>query len=118
MKKILAVFDATKYAEGASKYAIEIAKTTNSLLVGVFVQDMRYINYTYAYAWEQPFIDFTSIDEAQKEENEKKLKEMQEQQYILQSAAGNLNDTDKKAFEKIIGKYIKEIDKCIALLSE
>jgi nucleotide-binding universal stress UspA family protein len=71
MKKILAVFDATKYAEGASKYAIEIAKTTNSLLVGVFVQDMRYINYTYAYAWEQPFIDFTSIDEAQKEENEK-----------------------------------------------
>ena len=33
--KILAAFDGTKYSEGASKYAIEIAKATNSLLVAV-----------------------------------------------------------------------------------
>jgi chromosome segregation ATPase len=52
------------------------------------------------------------------EVNEKKIRAMEEQQYILKSAAGNLGDTDKKAFEQIIGKYIKEIDKCIALLSE
>lgn len=54
----------------------------------------------------------------QKETNEKRLKEMEEQHYILKSAAGNLGEADKKAFEQIIGKYIKEIDKCIALLSE
>lgn len=54
----------------------------------------------------------------QNETNEKRLKEMEEQHYILKSAAGNLGDADKKAFEQIIGKYIKEIDKCIALLSE
>lgn len=71
MKKILAAFDGTKYSEGASKYAIEIAKATNSLLVGVFIQDMRYLSYTYAYAWDQPFIDFTSIEASQKDENEK-----------------------------------------------
>jgi nucleotide-binding universal stress UspA family protein len=70
-KKILAAFDGTKYSDGASKYAIEIARVTKSLLTGVFVQDMRYINYTYAYAWDQPFIDFTAIDESQKEEGEK-----------------------------------------------
>lgn len=71
MKKILAAFDGTKYSEGASKYAIEIAKATNSLLVGVFIQDMRYMSYTYAYAWDQPFIDFTTIEASQKEEKEK-----------------------------------------------
>ena len=71
MKKILAGFDGTKYSEGASKYAIEIAKATNSMLVGVFIQDMRYLNMTYAYAWDQPFIDFTSIENSQKEEKEK-----------------------------------------------
>ena len=70
-KKILAAFDGTKYSDGASKYAIEIAKATDSLLVGVFVQDMRYINFTYAYAWDQPFVDLTSIENSQKEEREK-----------------------------------------------
>lgn len=70
-KKILAAFDGTKYSEGAIKYAIEIAKTTNSLLVGVFIQDMRYLNLTYAYAWDQPFVDFASIEKSQTEEREK-----------------------------------------------
>ncbi|MBU3714695.1 MAG: hypothetical protein FGM46_07075 [Ferruginibacter sp.] len=50
--------------------------------------------------------------------NEKKIRTLEEQQYILKSAAGELNSADKKAFEQIIAKYIKEIDKCIALLSE
>src|SRR5688500_18864155 len=71
MKKILAAFDGTKYSEGASKYAIELAKATDSMLVGIFVQDMRYLNFTYAYAWDQPFIDFNSIETSQKEEKEK-----------------------------------------------
>jgi len=52
------------------------------------------------------------------EANEKKIKALEEQQYILKSAAGNLSIADKKAFEQTIGKYIREIDKCIALLSE
>jgi nucleotide-binding universal stress UspA family protein len=71
MKKILAAFDGVKYSDGASKYAIEIAKATNSMLIGVFVQDMRYLNFTYAYAWDQPFIDFNAIETSQKEEKEK-----------------------------------------------
>ncbi|MFN8321676.1 MAG: universal stress protein [Chitinophagales bacterium] len=70
-KKIIAAFDGTKYSEGAVKYAVEIAKTTNSLLVGVFIQDMRYVNLTYAYAWDQPFVDFANIEKAQADEKEK-----------------------------------------------
>ena len=71
MKKILAAFEGTKYSEGASKYAIELAKAINAMLVGVFIQDMRYLNFTYAYAWDQPFVDFSSIETSQKEEKEK-----------------------------------------------
>ncbi len=71
MNKILTAFDGTRYSEGASKYAIEIAKATNSLLVGVFIQDMRYLNFTYSYAWDQPFVDFNSIESTQQEDREK-----------------------------------------------
>jgi len=50
--------------------------------------------------------------------NQQKIKTLEEQQYILKAAAGSLNATDKKAFEQTISKYIREIDKCIAMLSE
>lgn len=49
---------------------------------------------------------------------DKKIRLLEEQQYILKSAAGNLEGADKKAFEQTLSKYIREIDKCIALLSE
>ena len=50
--------------------------------------------------------------------NDKKIKALEEQQYILKSAAGSLNDKEKKAFEQAISKYIREIDKCITMISE
>jgi hypothetical protein len=56
--------------------------------------------------------------EKEKEDQQQKIKLLEEQQYILKSAAGNMSATEKKDFDKIIGKYIREIDKCIALLSE
>ncbi len=54
----------------------------------------------------------------QQDDSEKRIRILQEQQYMLKAAAGNLNEPDKKAFEQSINKYIREIDKCIALLSE
>jgi uncharacterized protein YgbK (DUF1537 family) len=56
--------------------------------------------------------------QAQRAMDEKKIRTLEEQQHILRSAAGNMNETDKKEFEHVIGKYIREIDKCIDLLSE
>ena len=50
--------------------------------------------------------------------NEKKIKILEEQQHILRSAAGSMNEPEKKEFEQVISKYIREIDKCIDLLSE
>lgn len=73
MKKILAIFDGTKYSEGASKYALELAKASNSLLVGVFLNDLSYLSYTYAYGWEQPYIDYGALIEQSREEDKEKI---------------------------------------------
>lgn len=37
---------------------------------------------------------------------------------ILQAASGQMTETDQKEFEKRINQYIKEIDKCIGMLSD
>jgi cell division septum initiation protein DivIVA len=46
------------------------------------------------------------------------ITQLEQQAGILKSAAGKMNETDKKIFEKHINQYIREIDKCIGLLSE
>lgn len=53
-----------------------------------------------------------------KDKNTQQIEQLQQQVGILKSAAGQMTDTDKKNFEKHINHYIKEIDKCIGLLSE
>ena len=47
-----------------------------------------------------------------------RIAQLEQQVIILRSAAGQMSDSDKKSFEKIINQYIREIDKCIGLLSE
>lgn len=49
---------------------------------------------------------------------EKQLVALQEQNYILKASTSSLTDTDKVALEQTITKYIRDIDKCINLLSE
>ena len=46
------------------------------------------------------------------------LHELDQKVSILKAASGEMNDADKKDFEKRVNQYIKEIDKCIGLLSE
>jgi chromosome segregation ATPase len=46
------------------------------------------------------------------------INKLQEQIEILKISAGNWNEDDKKNFEKRISGYLKEIDKCIAMLSK
>jgi hypothetical protein len=53
-----------------------------------------------------------------KENQFKQITELQQQVMILKSAAGEMKEAEKKEFEKHINQYIKEIDKCIGLLSE
>jgi CHASE3 domain sensor protein len=53
-----------------------------------------------------------------KTKNAEQITVMQQQLDILKASAGQMNAADKKSFEKNINQYIKEIDKCIGLLSE
>jgi hypothetical protein len=46
------------------------------------------------------------------------IDELQQQLIILKAAKSELSQDEKKAFEKRLGQYIKEIDRCISMLSE
>ena len=55
----------------------------------------------------------------QKEEDYKStLYELDQKVNILKAASGQMTEADQKEFEKRINQYIKEIDKCIGLLSD
>lgn len=53
-----------------------------------------------------------------KTKNAEQITVMQQQLDILKASAGQMNTSEKKSFEKNINQYIKEIDKCIGLLSD
>ena len=46
------------------------------------------------------------------------LDELKQQVSILKVNAGGMSEADKKEFEKRINGYLKEIDRCIALLGQ
>jgi uncharacterized coiled-coil DUF342 family protein len=47
-----------------------------------------------------------------------KVEELQQQIGILKLGSGEMNERDKKEFEKKINQYVREIDKCISFLSQ
>ena len=46
------------------------------------------------------------------------IDELKQQVEVIKITSGDWDPNDKKEFEKRINGYIKEIDRCIALLSE
>jgi chromosome segregation ATPase len=51
-------------------------------------------------------------------ETQQTVQELHQQISILKVASGDLSAKDKKDFERKINQYVKEIDKCIAFLSQ
>ena len=47
-----------------------------------------------------------------------RIDELEMKMTALQTVTGQLNETEKKDVEKRINRYIRDIDRCIALLSE
>jgi len=45
------------------------------------------------------------------------IETLKQQVEVLKISSGNWDENDKKEFEKHINLYVREIDKCIALLS-
>jgi len=50
--------------------------------------------------------------------NQQSIENLKQQVEVLKISSGDWDENDKKEFEKRINSYIKEIDRCIALLSE
>jgi nucleotide-binding universal stress UspA family protein len=71
MKKILAVFDGLRYSAHTMGYAADVAKTTDSLLVGVFLQDLTYAHFVDTYSWDIPTHYSLDFDRIGKEDEEK-----------------------------------------------
>ena len=46
------------------------------------------------------------------------IDELEQRVSILKIAAGDMNEQDKREFEKKINQYIREVDKCISFLSQ
>ncbi|HLF46181.1 MAG TPA: hypothetical protein VI548_07130 [Chitinophagaceae bacterium] len=46
------------------------------------------------------------------------IDDLKQQVEVLKINSGNWDESDKKDFEKRINTYIKEIDRCISMLSE
>lgn len=51
-------------------------------------------------------------------EREDQLKLLSMRIEVLKASRGEMEEEDKKSFEKKINQYLKEIDKCISLLHE
>ena len=49
---------------------------------------------------------------------QKSMDDLKQQVNVLKLNAGDMTEADKKEMERKINGYIKEIDRCIALLSE
>lgn len=43
---------------------------------------------------------------------------LQQKVQVLQASKGEMSEEEKKAFDKRLSGYIKDIDRCIAMLSE
>jgi septal ring factor EnvC (AmiA/AmiB activator) len=51
-------------------------------------------------------------------DHSEELDRLRQRTQILQSSKTEMSAEEKKAFEKRLNNYVKEIDRCIALLSE
>ena len=61
--------------------------------------------------------ELTGIKDLQSERN-RQIDELEQKVSILKTATNNLNEEDRRDLEKRINHYVKEIDRCIGLLSE
>ncbi len=57
-----------------------------------------------------------AAEKAEKEVKINQLKHLEQKVAAVQLTSGNWNDTEKASLQKKIDTYLKEIDKCLALL--
>ena len=66
----------------------------------------------------QQLRDEINILRKEKNHQVESVDDLQQQLIVLKATKSELSDDEKKAFEKRLGQYIREIDRCISMLSE
>ena len=66
-------------------------------------------------SWLKAELDSTKREVSTQQEN---LENLRQQVGVLKFSNGEMSETDKKEFEKKINTYVKEIDRCIVMLSQ
>jgi hypothetical protein len=51
-------------------------------------------------------------------EMDQRVDDLRQQISIMKISSGDMNEKDKKEFERKINQYIREVDKCISFLSQ
>ena len=64
---------------------------------------------------QQQVINLLQLEQLQSKE---KLEEIKQQNLLLKASVTTMDEGDKKELEQKINQYIKNIDKCISLLSQ
>ena len=54
----------------------------------------------------------------QSEKTKETLETLEQQNLLLKASVSNMDPADKKAMEQKLNQYIKNIDKCISLISQ
>jgi hypothetical protein len=65
--------------------------------------------------WLKAELDTTKREVSVQQEN---LENLRQQVDVLKFSNGEMSETDKKEFERKINSYVKEIDRCIVMLSQ
>ena len=65
--------------------------------------------------WLKGELDTTKKEVSVQQES---LENLKQQVDVLKYSNGEMSETDKKEFEKKINSYVKEIDRCIVMLSQ
>lgn len=63
--------EGSRFSNSTLRYGIEMAKATDSLLVGVFLRDLKYAGYAYPVVFDQPFVDTSIYSRFLKDERKK-----------------------------------------------
>ena len=66
---------------------------------------------------EKLFLELKQLKQRELEYHEK-ISSLEQQVMILRATGGKMEEPDKKELEKRLNGYLKEIDRCITMLSE
>ncbi len=66
---------------------------------------------------ERQAVQIKTLNEA-RQKDEDIINELRQKVMVLKAVTRKMDEADKKDFEKNISQYIREIDKCIGILSE